>query len=62
MIAWSIRATQASGCFDQIIVSTDDPKAADLARHWEAEFPFIRPAEIVDNFAGTTSVFSHPVK
>jgi len=62
MIAWSIRAAQASGCFDRIIVSTDDREIADVARHWGAEVPFIRPAELADDFASTTPVVAHAVK
>ena len=41
MIAWSIGAAQASGCFDQIIVSTDDAEIAEVARHWGAEVPSV---------------------
>ena len=44
MIAWSISAAAASGCFDQIIVSTDDDEIADVARSAGAEVPFKRPA------------------
>ena len=46
MIAWSIEAAKASGCFDKIIVSTDDQEIADIARQFGAEIPFMRPAEL----------------
>ena len=62
MIAWSIEAAQVSGCFDQIIVSTDDEEIADLALKWGAEVPFMRPAKLADDFAGTTAVVAHAVK
>ena len=62
MIAWSIEGAQASGCFDQIIVSTDDAEIADVARQWGAEVPFMRPAELADDFAGTTSVVAHALQ
>jgi pseudaminic acid cytidylyltransferase len=61
MIAWSINAAQESGCFDRIIVSTDAAEIADVARQWGAEVPFIRPAELSDDFAGTPPVVSHSV-
>jgi N-acylneuraminate cytidylyltransferase len=32
MIAWSIEAAIQSGCFDRIIVSTDDAEIADVAQ------------------------------
>jgi len=62
MIAWTIEAARASGCFDQIIVSTDDAEIADVARQWGAAVPFMRPAELADDFAGTTSVVAHAVQ
>jgi len=62
MIAWSIEAAKESGCFDQIIVSTDDEEIADLARQWGADVPFMRPAELADDFAGTTPVVAHAVR
>ena len=62
MIAWSIEAAKASACFDQIIVSTDDEEIVDVARLWGAEVPFMRPAELADDFVGTTPVVAHAVK
>lgn len=62
MIAWSIEAAKASGCFDQIIVSTDDPEIADTARAWGATVPFIRPAELSDDYTGTLPVIRHAVE
>jgi pseudaminic acid cytidylyltransferase len=62
MIAWSIQSAQASGCFDQILVSTDDPEIADVARRFGATVPFIRPAELADDFAGTVPVVAHAVQ
>lgn len=59
IIAWSIAAAKASGLFDHIIVSTDDAEVAEVARHWEAEVPFLRPADLSDDFAGTTEVIAH---
>lgn len=32
MIAWSIEAARSSGCFDKVIVSTDDAEIAEVAR------------------------------
>lgn len=62
MIAWSIEAAKASGCFDQIIVSTDDAEIARVAQQWCAAVPFIRPVELADDFAGTTPVVAHAVQ
>lgn len=62
MIAWSIEAAKASGCFDQIIVSTDDDEIARVARECGATVPFMRPAELADDFTGTLPVMRHAVE
>ncbi len=59
MIAWPIATAVASGLFDQIIVSTDDPEIAETARGLGADVPFIRPAELADDHAGTIPVIAH---
>lgn len=59
MIAHSIRAAQASGIFDRIIVSTDDPEIADVARAHGADVPFVRPAELSNDHAATIPVIAH---
>jgi pseudaminic acid cytidylyltransferase len=61
MIAWSIRAAIESECFDRIIVSTDDQEIAEIARSYGAEVPFIRPAELSDDYAGTIPVIAHAI-
>ena len=62
MIAWSIEAAKASGLFEHIIVSTDDAEIADLAKKWGAEVPFLRPAKLSDDYAGTTEVIAHAAR
>lgn len=59
MIAWSIKAAQDSGCFDRIIISTDDLEIADVAKRYGAEAPFTRPADLSDDHTGTTPVIRH---
>lgn len=61
MIAWSIEAAQQSGIFDRIIVSTDDEEIAAVAREYGAEVPFIRPADIANDYATTGDVISHAI-
>jgi pseudaminic acid cytidylyltransferase len=61
MIAWSIEAALASGCFDRVIVSTDDAEIADMARAHGAEVPFMRPPELSDDHTGTIPVVAHAV-
>ena len=59
MIAWSIEAALQSDCFDQIIVSTDDLEIAEVSKNCDAEVPFVRPAELANDHAGTTEVIGH---
>ena len=59
MIAWSIEAAKASELFDRIIVSTDDAEIAEVAKHWGAEVPFMRPEELSNDYTGTTPVIAH---
>lgn len=61
MIAWSIEAAQLSGCFDRIIVSTDDAEIAKVARGHGADVPFVRPPELSDDLTGTTPVIAHAI-
>ena len=62
MIAWSIEAALASGCFDRIIVSTDDAEVAEVGRGCGAEVPFMRPADLSGDRIGTTPVVQHAVQ
>lgn len=61
MIAWSIDAALQSGCFDRIIVSTDDAEIAEVAKAHGAEVPFMRPPELSDDYTGTTPVIAHAI-
>jgi len=61
MLAWSILAAQESGCIDRVIVSTDDPAIADVAQQYGADVPFMRPANLADDYTGTTPVVQDAV-
>jgi N-acylneuraminate cytidylyltransferase len=61
LIAYSIEAAKKSGCFDKIIVSTDDAEIAEVAIKYGAEVPFIRPVEISDDYATTLDVMKHAI-
>lgn len=45
-IAYTIAAALQSEIFADVVVSTDSEPYADIARHYGAEVPFLRPAEI----------------
>ncbi len=62
MIAWSIQAALNSGCIDEVWVSTDDDEIAAIAQSYGAKIPFIRPANLADDFATTADVMQHAVQ
>lgn len=62
MIAWSIEAAAASGCFDAVVVSTDDAEIAEVAKSYGASVPFVRPPELSDDHTGTIPVIAHAVQ
>lgn len=59
IIAYSIEAALASGLFQRVIVSTDSPEIAAVARSFGAETPFVRPADLADDFTVTADVLLH---
>jgi pseudaminic acid cytidylyltransferase len=62
IISYSIRVAQETGLFDRVIVSTDSPEIAAIAREYGAEVPFFRPAELASDFAGTAEVVCHAIE
>lgn len=59
IIAYSIEVALQSGLFESVMVSTDDPQIADIAREYGASIPFMRPPELADDYTGTTAVVQH---
>ncbi len=46
VLAYTIAAALGSGVFDAVVVSTDSERYAEIARHYGAEIPFLRPPEL----------------
>jgi pseudaminic acid cytidylyltransferase len=61
MIAWSIRTARSSGCFDHVVVSTDDAEIAEVARAEGADVPFLRPASLAGDLTATAPVIQHAI-
>ena len=53
LLAYSIEAAKESGMFDEIMVSTDSQKYADIARQNGAKVPFLRSADNSSDNAGS---------
>ena len=62
IIAYSIEAAINTGLFDEIIVSTDDEEVAKIARQFGANVPFMRPAQLANDFIGTAAVIRHAIQ
>jgi N-acylneuraminate cytidylyltransferase len=62
IIAYSIKAAYDSNCFDQIIVSTDNIEIKEIAKKYGAQVPFIRPAELSNDFVVTFKVIKHAIE
>lgn len=56
IIVYSIEAALRAGVFDEVMVSTDDEKIAQIAREAGANVPFFRSAETSNDFATTADV------
>lgn len=59
LIAYSIVAAKESRLITRVIVSTDDPEIARMAREWGAETPFLRPVELAQDDTTDFPVFKH---
>jgi CMP-N,N'-diacetyllegionaminic acid synthase len=61
LIAYTIEAARASAVFDRLIVSTDDVRAALVARELGCEVPFMRPAALCADDTPHLPVMQHAV-
>lgn len=59
LIVWSIEQALATPEIDRVVVSTDSPDIAAVARAAGAETPFERPAALATSEAGKFGVFKH---
>ncbi len=56
ILAYSIDAAKDAGCFDEVMVSTDNEEIAEVARRLGAAVPFMRSPDTSDDHATTASV------
>lgn len=61
IIKYSIDAALNAGCFDEVMVSTDDQEIADIAAGFGATVPFIRSPKTSDDFSGTADVLKEVI-
>jgi len=61
LLAWPIEAALASRYVDRVVVSTDSPEFAALARVAGADVPFLRPAELATDTAPSIDFILHAI-
>jgi CMP-N,N'-diacetyllegionaminic acid synthase len=61
LIGRAVEQALASGIFDRVVASTDDPEMARVAAEFGAEVPFLRPAELAQDRTNKWDVFRHLV-
>lgn len=59
LIAWTIEKALKSRYLDVVLVSTDSPVIAAIAKDCGAEVPFLRPAELATDTANSYDVIRH---
>jgi N-acylneuraminate cytidylyltransferase len=59
LIGWAIAQARAVPDISRVIVSTDDPEIAEVARQQGAEVPFMRPAELAQDSSPEWHVWRH---
>jgi N-acylneuraminate cytidylyltransferase len=62
LLAYAIGAARESGLFQQVIVSTDDKDYGDIARHYGADVPFLRPPELAGDSAPDIGWVTHALE
>ncbi len=61
LIAYSIVAARLSKMINRVIVSTDSEEIAEIAKHYGAETPFIRPKELAQDTSGDIGFVRHAI-
>ena len=59
LLVWTLEAARQSRHVDDVVVSTDSPEIAEVARQHGVEVPFLRPAELATDTATTESALRH---
>lgn len=59
LLQWTVDAALRSTCLDRVVVSTEDPEVAAVARKCGAEVPFVRPQHLASDPYGVADVCLH---
>ena len=61
LVVWSIEAGLNSKYLDEVMVSTDDEKIAEISKKYDANVPFLRPSELASDTATTFDTVKHTI-
>ena len=59
LVAHSILVAKQSKQIDRVVVSTDSPEIAEIAKEYGAEVPFLRPGDLAEDSTPDFPVFEH---
>jgi len=59
LIAWTIEAAMQSQELDNVYVSTDSPEIAEVAKHYGASVPFLRPVDLANSESKIQDTIKH---
>lgn len=62
LIAYSIECGLKSKYIDDVVVTTDSEKIAEVAREYGAQVPFLRPEELAQDTTTTAATVAHALK
>jgi len=61
LLAWTIETALASEVIDDVMVTTDSPEIAEVAKQYGANVPFLRPEELGEDLATTEATLQHAI-
>ncbi|HEY7412277.1 MAG TPA: hypothetical protein VII13_16130 [Vicinamibacteria bacterium] len=62
LLAHTLEAARAAPSVDRLVVSTDDPAVAEVARDHGADVPFLRPSDLAADIPSLKPVIVHAVR
>lgn len=61
LLAYTLKAAKSSSLLNTCILSSDDTAIIEMAKEWQIEVPFIRPAALATDTAASLDVVLHAV-
>jgi len=62
LLAHTLEAARGAASVDRVVVTTDDPRVAEVARAHGADVPFLRPRELAADLPSLKPVVAHAVR